>query len=148
MLSDDSTTPILMDFGSACPALIPIPTRSAALAAQDTAAEQCSMPFRAPELFDVKTGIDLDAAVDIWSLGCTLFAMAYGTSPFETTQQSEHGGSIAMAVLNGKYAFPSEDRYSEGTRGIIKACLVVKPEGRPDIDQVIRLTEGALAGLA
>lgn len=33
---------------------------------QDLAAEQSSMPYRAPELFDVKTGITLDEKVDIW----------------------------------------------------------------------------------
>lgn len=151
------TTPILMDFGSALPARIPIPNRSVALTQQDLAAEHCSMPFRAPELFDVraaphvlpptspltypsrkqvKTGTDLTEAVDIWSLGCTLFAMAFGTSPFETTQQSEHGGSIAMAVLNGKYAFPADGHYSEGLRALVTMCLVVKPEDRPNIDQV------------
>jgi hypothetical protein len=33
---------------------------------QDIAAEQSTMTFRAPELFDVKTGITLDEKVDIW----------------------------------------------------------------------------------
>jgi len=33
---------------------------------QDLAAEQSTMTFRAPELFDVKTGITLDEKVDIW----------------------------------------------------------------------------------
>ncbi|SDA03018.1 BZ3500_MvSof-1268-A1-R1_Chr11-1g03263 [Microbotryum saponariae] len=137
MLTDDSR-PILMDFGSALPARIPIPNRQIALLQQDLAAEHCSMPFRAPELFDVKTGITLDEKVDIWSLGATLFAMAYGTSPFETTQQSEHGGSIAMAVMNGKYDFPrsSEGRHSEGFRDLIRMMLKVDPKQRPDIHQV------------
>ncbi|KAL8277388.1 hypothetical protein RQP46_010228 [Phenoliferia psychrophenolica] len=147
MIADDGTTPILMDFGSALPARIPVPNRSVALTQQDLAAEHCSMPFRAPELFDVKTGVDLTEAVDIWSLGCTLFAMAYGTSPFETTQQSEHGGSIAMAVLNGKYAFPSDGHYSEGLRDLVKMMLVVKPDERPDIDRVIEATKAAIARL-
>jgi serine/threonine kinase 16 len=53
MLADDNSTPILMDFGSALPARIPIPDRRVALLQQDLAAEHCSMPFRAPELFDV-----------------------------------------------------------------------------------------------
>ncbi|GAA6023214.1 hypothetical protein JCM8202_001031, partial [Rhodotorula sphaerocarpa] len=52
MLADDNTTPILMDFGSALPARIPVPDRRVALLQQDLAAEHCSMPFRAPELFD------------------------------------------------------------------------------------------------
>lgn len=54
MLADDNTTPILMDFGSALPARIPVPDRRVALLQQDLAAEHCSMPFRAPELFDVR----------------------------------------------------------------------------------------------
>ncbi|SCV73357.1 BQ2448_7283 [Microbotryum intermedium] len=148
MLTDDSR-PILMDFGSALPARIPIPNRQIALLQQDLAAEHCSMPFRAPELFDVKTGITLDEKVDIWSLGTTLFAMAYGTSPFETTQQSEHGGSIAMAVMNGKYDFPrsSEGRHSEGFRDLIRTMLKVDPSQRPDIHQVITSTEAVIARL-
>ncbi|GAA5888017.1 hypothetical protein JCM16303_000180 [Sporobolomyces ruberrimus] len=148
MISDDGVTPILMDFGSALPARIDVPDRRVALLQQDLAAEHCSMPFRAPELFDVKTGITLTESVDIWSLGCTLFAMAYSTSPFETTQESSHGGSIAMAVLNGKYSFPTnEGKYSEGLKEIVRRCLRVKPQERPDIDEVIRLTESALGRL-
>lgn len=138
MLSDDGITPILMDFGSALPARIPIPNRQVALTQQDLAAEHCSMPFRAPELFDVKTGQDLTEAVDIWSLGCTLFAMAFGTSPFETAQQSEHGGSVAMAAMNGRYEWPQGEAglYSEGFRELVKMMLRVKAEERPNIDEV------------
>ncbi|GAA5876507.1 hypothetical protein JCM1840_005562 [Sporobolomyces johnsonii] len=148
MLSDDGSTPILMDFGSALPARIPIPDRRVALLQQDLAAEHCSMPFRAPELFDVKTGTTLTESVDIWSLGCTLYAMAYGTSPFETAQQSEHGGSVAMAVLGGKFSFPEDGgAYSEGFRELVRCMLKVKAEERPGIQQVIDMTEQALARL-
>ncbi|KAM0748389.1 Pkinase-domain-containing protein [Meredithblackwellia eburnea MCA 4105] len=150
MIADDGVTPILMDFGSALPARIPIPNRTIALTQQDLAAEQCSMAFRAPELFDVKTNTTLTESVDIWSLGCTLFCMAYGYSPFETPQQSEHGGSVAMAALSGKYRFPDEGKasvYSEGFKDIVRGCLKVKVEERWDIDQVIDATQTALAKL-
>ncbi|GAA5974275.1 hypothetical protein JCM11641_006706 [Rhodosporidiobolus odoratus] len=148
MLDDSSPSlPILMDFGSALPARIPIPDRRIALLQQDLAAEHCSMPFRAPELFDVKTGITLTESVDIWSLGCTLFAMAYGTSPFETAQQSEHGGSIAMAAMGGKYSIPDHGGYSEGFKEIIKRCIKVKAEERPNVDELLVLTQQALSRL-
>ncbi|GAA6025597.1 hypothetical protein JCM11491_004771 [Sporobolomyces phaffii] len=149
MISDDGVTPILMDFGSALPARIAIPDRRVALLHQDLAAEHCSMPFRAPELFDVKTDTTLTEKCDVWSLGCTAYAMAYGTSPFETSQESSLGGSVAMAVLNGKYQFPPDQggAYSTGFKEIVRACLEVNPDRRPDIDEVIRLTESALSRL-
>jgi serine/threonine kinase 16 len=167
MVADDGQ-PILMDFGSAVKARIPIENRSQALLqqashtpqsklysnsiVQDIAAEQSTMAYRAPELFDVKTGTTLDEKVDIWvrsslfilfvcpharpqSLGCTLFALAYSHSPFENTQTTEQGGSIAMAVLNAQYKHPSS-AYSQGLKDLIDAMLKVDPSQRPDIHQV------------
>ena len=63
---DDSGRPVLMDFGSAMKARVKIENRSQALLQQDIAAEQSTMAYRAPELFDVKTGITIDEKVDIW----------------------------------------------------------------------------------
>jgi len=139
LIADDGQTPVLMDFGSMARAHVKIQTRQQALFEQDLAAEKCSMPYRAPELFDVKTGSVLDEKVDIWSLGCTLYAMAYGTSPFETNQINQ-GGSIALAVLNGTVRFPTvdqADRYSNEFRDLIRAMLVVDPAMRLDIHEVI-----------
>ncbi|RSH80238.1 uncharacterized protein EHS24_008811 [Apiotrichum porosum] len=136
MLADDDT-PILMDFGSTIKARIEVTTRQQALLEQDIAAEHSTMPYRAPELFDVKTGKTLDEKVDIWSLGCTLFAVAYGFSPFETD-----GSSLAMAVMSGRYRHPGG--YSERLTKLIDAMLVVDPEQRPDIQQVLDLTEAAM----
>ncbi|PPQ95751.1 hypothetical protein CVT26_015877 [Gymnopilus dilepis] len=147
MVADDGKTPILMDFGSTMKARIHIENRSQALLQQDIAAEQSTMAYRAPELFDVKTGQTLDEKVDIWSLGCTLFALAYSHSPFENTQTTEQGGSIAMAVLNAQYKHP-QSAYSQGLRNLIDAMLKVNPAERPDINEVIRLTDGVLQSLS
>ena len=68
MVADDGVTPILMDLGSCMKARIPVENRSQALIHQDTAAEHSTMAYRAPELFDVKTGTTLDEKVDIWVL--------------------------------------------------------------------------------
>ncbi|KAF5344304.1 hypothetical protein D9757_012362 [Collybiopsis confluens] len=140
MISDEGR-PILMDFGSAMRARLKIENRSQALYQQDIAAEQSTMAYRAPELFDVKTGIDLDEKVDIWSLGCLLFAMLYSHSPFENTQTTEQGGSIAMAVLNAQYKHPQavSGRYSAGLRELVDKMLRVDPKERPVIGEVVRL---------
>ncbi|KAI9316534.1 kinase-like domain-containing protein [Dichotomocladium elegans] len=143
MLTDDGETPILMDFGSACPARIEIDSRQEALKQQDIAAEHCSMPYRAPELFDVKTGTVLDEKVDIWSLGCTMYAMAYGQSPFEVNL-NDQGGSIALAVLNAQFKFPAEPEYSQDFKDLITWMLTADSKARPDIHQVIQRLDSLL----
>lgn len=148
MIADDGATPVLMDFGSTIKAHVPINSRREAVAHQDLAAERSSMPYRAPELFDVKTDVVLDEKVDVWSLGCTLYAMAYLHSPFETPSTVEQGGSLALAVTNGAYKFPANDQYTDATREIVRRCLVTDPIARADIDEVIRLAEKALDGVA
>ncbi|KAG8965371.1 hypothetical protein FRC00_004527 [Tulasnella sp. 408] len=143
MLSDDGT-PVLMDFGSTIKARIHIENRNQALIQQDIAAEQSTMPYRAPELFDVKTGTTLDEKVDIWSLGCVLFALAFNHSPFETSQTTEQGGSMAMAVMNAQYKIPATSPYSEGLKDLINSCLKVNPAERPNIDQLVEKTDALL----
>lgn len=116
---------------------------------QDIAAEQSTMAYRAPELFDVSTSLTrISEAVDIWSLGCLLYALAYSHSPFENVQTTEQGGSIAMAVLNARYVHPPGGKgYSSGVRELIDMCLVSNPEQRANIHQVLEKVDKALAAL-
>ncbi|AEO66055.1 uncharacterized protein THITE_2113845 [Thermothielavioides terrestris NRRL 8126] len=107
MISDSGAEPIIMDLGSIAVSPLPITSRSLAIATQDTAAEHSTMPYRAPELFDVKTGTVIDTKVDIWSLGCTLYACLVGKSPFEM-RSDETGGSLSICVLSGDWRFPDE----------------------------------------
>merc|ERR1719217_1242279 len=72
-----------MDFGSATTARRKIGGRTEALLMQEDAAQNCSMPYRAPELFDVPSDATIDERTDVFSLGGTLYAMAFYYSPFE-----------------------------------------------------------------
>jgi serine/threonine protein kinase len=45
---------------------------------QDEAESVCSGPFRAPELYDVETNSRISTECDVWSLGCTIYAMTLG----------------------------------------------------------------------
>ena len=161
MIDDDGTTPILMDLGSLAPSPIVITSRSLALAVQDTAAEHSTMPYRAPELFDVKTGSVIDAKVDVWSLGCTMYACLVGKSPFEARSE-ETGGSLSMCVLGGDWRFPNErqingkskskmqpaeDEISKPIKDLVRKCLRVEPAERPDIDELINTIENIIADL-
>ncbi|KAK6364885.1 Serine/threonine-protein kinase env7 [Exophiala oligosperma] len=113
MISDDGRMPILMDLGSLAPSPTPITSRSQAIAVQDIAAEHSTMPYRAPELFDVKTGSVIDTKVDIWSLGCTMYACLVGKSPFEA-RSDETGGSLSICVLSGDWRWPGEGNANKG----------------------------------
>ena len=142
-IADDGHTPILGDLGSVQRARIHIRTRGHALREIDVAAEHTSMAYRPPELFDPKVGSRLDERIDIWSLGCVVYAIAYGPgSPFE--QGSLQGGSIAMAVQNGRYAFPREERYGSGVRELVEMMLVIDPSKRPSVRDVMRKVEQEL----
>ncbi|ELT94510.1 hypothetical protein CAPTEDRAFT_162050 [Capitella teleta] len=138
MLKDDDTA-VLMDFGSMGIARLEIKTTSEATAITDLAAERCSMPYRAPELFSVQTHASLDEKVDIWSLGCTLYAMCYYESPFDKVYQ--RGDSIALAVQAGNVQPPNDARYSADLLALMLSMLKVNPEERPAIDVVLRKAE-------
>lgn len=123
------------------------------------------MPYRAPELFDVKTGSVIDTKVDIWSTGCTLYACLVGKSPFEM-RSDETGGSLSMCVLGGDWRFPDEDpnsrnkgkgragepaseegSISEPIKEVVRRCLRVEPAERPDVDELIGLVERVIQQL-
>ena len=68
---------------------------------QEDAERTCTAPFRCPELWDVPSECVIDEKVDIWALGCTLYACMMGKSPFESAIE-ESGGSLMLAVMSGK----------------------------------------------
>ena len=80
------------------------------------------------------------------SLGCTLYALAYLHSPFESLQTTQQGGSIAMAVMNAQYKHP-QSAYSQGFKNLIDATLKANPTDRPSIHQLIEMTDRVLQSL-
>lgn len=135
MLSKDGT-PVLCDLGSCDKARVEIENRSQAVTLQELANEQCTLAYRAPELLDIKVGDHLDEKVDIWSLGCTLYALLYGCSPFER-EQVVNGANINLAIVSGAYSFPADPHYSDSIKGLITACLEVEPQLRPAIEDIL-----------
>ncbi|XP_021731199.1 probable serine/threonine-protein kinase DDB_G0291350 [Chenopodium quinoa] len=129
---------ILMDFGSARPARKQIQSRAEALQLQEWAAEHCSAPFRAPELWDCPSQCNIDERTDIWSLGCTLYAIMYGVSPFEYAL-GESGGSLQLAIVNVQIKWPAGPKppYPDTLHQFVTWMLQPQAAVRPRIDDII-----------
>ena len=99
-------TPILMDFGSAGPlSSSNLTSRQCILQIIELASIHTTLSYRPPELTEgccnlrhgsegEGEGCKLDyGKVDVWSLGCVLFGLLHGVSPFEMEYVRSSGGS-------------------------------------------------------
>lgn len=160
-VESSSTTrynPILMDFGSARSLVVQLSNRRVVLNLTEEASRNSTVTYRAPELFEGgcrhgEQEADIDGKVDVWSCGCLLYSIMYGTSPFE--MDFRHDGSVKiiecthLGVLGGKVPVPpmnSEvgERYRSELLDLVKWILKVERTERPSIEQVLDKVEGML----
>lgn len=137
VLFSNSGTPTLIDLGSAIIGCVKLTSRQDALNLADTAATNSTMSYRAPELFEHGCSYhdedSVDAKTDVWSLGCLLFAMMYGQSPFECEFARDDSGKVRVCECTylrviGKVPTPPKGsevgrRYRIEVNELVKACL-------------------------
>lgn len=124
---------ILMDLGSTREARVEISSRQDALALQELSAQECTAAYRAPELFEVPSDCIITEKTDVWSLGCTLYALAYGDSPCD--------GS-ALSAISPRIIVDNE-KYSQGLNKLIHSMLNVYSDQRPSVNDLIRAIDSA-----
>jgi len=149
LLVSDSGELVLFDFGSVSNARHTIKSRKEALELQEWSESNMTALYKAPELFDVSSDCTVDERTDIWALGCTLFAMCFNVSPFETEAT---GGSIALAVTSGKIDYTEwikkretgiskthkKKEVSKEMISLMMSLLNMDPRKRPHIEEVIQ----------
>ncbi|SCU93111.1 LANO_0E03026g1_1 [Lachancea nothofagi CBS 11611] len=130
--------PVISDLGSCSRAYTEINSRQALLQFQEWRSEHCTPAFTAPEIIDVQLKSVITEKCDIWSLGCTIYTMCYGISPFEREEQVS-GASVTYAITTGKYTIPQGTHRNKDLVDIIIKCLNVNADERPSIDELLAL---------
>ncbi|CAD6992789.1 unnamed protein product [Ceratitis capitata] len=84
--------------------------------------------YRAPEMLDTWSNYEIGVKVDIWALGCILYALCFQKHPFED--------SAKLRIVNGNYMLPTDSRF-QCFHEVIKGCLNVNPAHRLNISMVL-----------
>jgi serine/threonine protein kinase len=89
--------------------------------------------WAAPEMM---RNVPYDASVDIWSLGCILYALLTATRPFDTDDEVE----LYEMVTTGAVDYDREEfgDVSESAKDLIRKMLTVDPQKRITIDQALQ----------
>lgn len=143
VLLDSTGSPVLMDFGSVGRLEERVSTRQDVLNLIENASQHTTLAYRPPELLDggIRSGdepVDF-VKVDVWSLGCTLFAMCFGASPFECEFRNDEIRVVECTALRilGNVPTPTNGWYSSLLLETIKLLLTPDRFQRPNLDEAM-----------
>lgn len=128
--------PVISDLGLCSKSEVTLTSKLQLNELQEWVSTHCTLSYTAPELLNLKLNHTIDYKVDIWSLGCTCYAMLFGISPFEREEQL-NGASLNYAIGIGKFSFPKQKRYSEGLINMIESCIQINPAVRPTTNELL-----------
>mmetsp|Transcript_10010 Transcript_10010/g.20440 ORF Transcript_10010/g.20440 Transcript_10010/m.20440 type:complete len:378 (-) Transcript_10010:11-1144(-) len=146
---------VIVDMGSAMrPLSSSVVSKSGAAKLADQAASNTTVIIRPPELFEggLRNGDSFDAfKADVWGLGCMLYALNFGWSPFEVEYDRQGRGLRYVECSQLRVLGDSWDKYRgggevgerseiwerEGWREICRKCLKQKQGERCAVDNIL-----------
>ena len=123
----------LCDFGSASiDILIPEKeTKESKRDKFDIFERNTTFMYRPPEMVDEYGSFPVNEKVDIWALGCILYAILFKQQPFQDAQK--------LTIIKGDYYIPKEaNNYSEKIFDFIRWMLTPDPRLRPSAKDILR----------
>ncbi|GMH88108.1 hypothetical protein TrST_g6159 [Triparma strigata] len=152
----DNGRPLLTDFGSATTDVKrSVENRSESLMLWDYCQQNCTVSYRAPELFeDGCRGGEIDLRMgDVWSFGGVVFAMCFGESPFECEYDRMGRGvkivecgflrTLGRGWMQEQRKGRLGERWKEYLRvkPVVEACLKERGE-RKSMGDIVAMLEG------
>ena len=86
--------------------------------------------YMSPEIFQNKP---YSYKSDVWALGCVLYEMTTLNHAFDANSLN----GLAGKIVKGRYP-PIHHKYSKFLRDLIGQMLLINPQQRPDLDQILR----------
>lgn len=149
ILMFSGNTPKLSDFGSVGAAQLKPESRKEALKLQQMFETTTTVMYRAPECFEITADSEITEAIDVWALGCILYALMFNQSPFETAYKT---GNVGLAAMSGNYLFPETEKFSNDLRVrtvspsishqpklMVTRLLSVDPNFRPSVKDILEM---------
>lgn len=72
---------------------------------------------------------------DVWSLGCILYCMVYGHTPFQKVVRQY---AKLMAIINPEYQINFPEIQDKKLLDVMKRCLTRDPKERPSIEELLQ----------
>eukprot|EP00890_Picochlorum_soloecismus_P004556 jgi/Picsp_1/5100/NSC_02463-R1_serine threonine protein kinase len=130
ILSAEDSRLVLCDFGSVSHCSKAYESRVEVAREEDTIRKETTPAYRAPELWDFNswsTQQRIGRPGDIFSLGCLLYLMSYGSLPFDAKN--------SLQILNVDYTLRKGRKVVIET--LIRSMLTSDPKTRPSIDTIL-----------
>ncbi|CAB1103443.1 unnamed protein product [Ectocarpus sp. CCAP 1310/34] len=128
ILRSSSGSHKLCDFGSCVQGRVPLDTAEQRANEEEVVEKTTTQMYRAPEMVDLYLERELTERVDIWALGCILYAVCYLKNPFQDAGN--------LGILNAKIRIPDDSVFSSGLVDLIRRCLTASPTHRPSASEV------------